>query len=342
MLVFRPVTEQDLAAVHALAAQSPVGVTSLQGSRARLAERIRQSESALSGDIRFRGEERYLFVLEDSTSGELAGVAGIDASAGYGEPFYCFRNDTLSHSSASLGLANRVHVLTLCHDLSDASLLTAFYAGPGAGRAGTELLSLARLMFVACHPQRFADTVVSTMLGVTEADDVSPFWDSVGRVYFGIDYAEAERICGEHGRRALASQMPQQPIYVPLLSESAQLVMGEVGEEARVGYDILYGDGFEVEDYIDAFDGGPVLLGRVSALRSTAASRTWPVASGAPEAPEAGTEWLLANTGTATFRAVRARASLEAGMLRVAPAVMLALQLGEGAWIRALPCGEGR
>ena len=67
--------------------------------------------------------------------------------------------------------------------------------------------------------------------------------------------------------------MRQHPIYVPLLSAEAQAVIGEVGEGSRIAFDILEREGFETENHLDIFDGGPTLLGRLPGLRSYAGSR---------------------------------------------------------------------
>ena len=45
----------------------------------------------------------------------------------------------------------------------------------------------------------------------------SPFWDAIGRNFFDLNYAAAERLCGLKSRTFLAELMPHYPIYVPLL-----------------------------------------------------------------------------------------------------------------------------
>lgn len=334
MFVLRPAAVRDLPAIEELAAASPVGVTSLPVNRETLLARILASGHSLAADVAFRGEERYFFVLEECASGRLAGVCGLDAAAGFKEPFYSFRNETRVHAASELGIVNHIHVLSLCHDLSEHSLLTSFYLRPElAGSPEAELLSRARLLFIANAPGRFADTLVSAMLGVSREDAGSPFWDSVGRVYFGLDYHEAEQLCGVRGRKFLAEMMPQQPVYVPLLSEAAQSVMGEVGEDSDLSYDILSREGFESENYIDIFDGGPILLGRMDALYSIAASRLLMLAIAAP-GMAAGETCLVANTSLTGFRAVLAMARVEGDTLWLAAEAGEALGVHRGDSVR--------
>ena len=127
MLVMRPAQMADLAEVQRLAADSPVGVTSLPDDAQVLGEKIAASEASFSAEVSFNGEESYFFVLEDSATGRLAGCSAIVASAGFSEPFYSFRNETFVHASRELKIHNKIHVLSLCHDLTGNSLLTSFY-----------------------------------------------------------------------------------------------------------------------------------------------------------------------------------------------------------------------
>ena len=162
MLILRPARLSDLAEIQRLAAESPVGVASLPDDRERLGERIRASLASFAAEVSFNGEESYFFVLEDSASGELVGCSAIVASAGYSEPFYSFRNETFVHASRELKIHNKIHVLSLCHDLTGNSLLTSFYVLPElVNSAWAELNSRGRLLFMASHPERFADSVVT-------------------------------------------------------------------------------------------------------------------------------------------------------------------------------------
>ena len=81
MLVMRTARAADLPLVQRLAADSPVGVTSLPDNPERLRDKIRTSESSLAAEVGFHGEESYFFVLEDTTSGELLGCSAGPSSA---------------------------------------------------------------------------------------------------------------------------------------------------------------------------------------------------------------------------------------------------------------------
>ena len=334
MLVMRPAQMADLAEVQRLAADSPVGVTSLPDDAERLSDKIAASEASFSAEVSFNGEESYFFVLEDSETGRLVGCSAIVASAGYSEPFYSFRNETFVHNSRELKIHNKIHVLSLCHDLTGNSLLTSFYIErPLVNTEYAELNSRARLLFVAAHPERFADAMVVEIVGYSDDSGDSPFWDSVGRNFFDMSYSDAERLSGLKSRTFLAELMPHYPIYVPLLPDEAQEAMGQVHPRAQITFDILMREGFETDNYIDIFDGGPTLHARTSGIRSIAQSRMVPVRFGEPS--KGGRPYLVSNGLLQDFRAVVAELDWVPGTpVTLSLEAAEALGVGEGASVR--------
>lgn len=336
MLILRPARLGDLPEVQRLAADSPIGVASLPDDRERLAEKIRTSEASFAAEVSFNGEESYFFVLEDTASGQLVGCSAMVATAGFSEPFYSFRNETFVHASRELKIHNKIHVLSLCHDLTGNSLLTGFLLQEGLeGTPAAELNSRGRLLFVASHPERFAESMVVAVPGYRDEDGHAPFWDAIGRNFLAIDHAEAVRLCGLKGRTMLAELMPSYPIYVPLLPDSAQEAMGQVHPCAEESFDILMREGFESEHYVDIFDGGPTVHARTSGLRSIAQNQRVSVRLGAPAT--GGRRWLVANTQLQDFRALIVELDWEAGQpLTLAPTLAEALGVGEGGSVRVV------
>ncbi|MFC4158027.1 arginine N-succinyltransferase [Chitinimonas lacunae] len=334
MFVFRPSRLSDLPAIEKLAQESPVGVTSLPPDRDTLFRKIQASLDSLAADVSFHGEESYFFVLEQVERSELVGVAGIVASAGFNEPFYSYRNETLIHASPGLAIHNRIHALSLCHDLTGNTLLASFFIRkPYAFTRQSDLLSRSRFLFMANWPERFADTVVSEMLGATRLDGSSPFWDSVGRVFFGIDYQTAEHYCGVNGRKFISEMMPQHPIYVPLLSDEAQEAMGQVNPDSAVSFDVLIREGFEAENYIDIFDGGPTLHAATRAIRTIAQSRLATVRRG----HGGGLPYLIANRSVEEFRCLVVEAEPLGDAVNLSAAALDALGVSDGATVRIAP-----
>jgi arginine N-succinyltransferase len=275
MLFVRPGRLADLDALQQMALAAQPVLHSLPPDRHALEARVALSEDSFRADADFPGEEFYLFVLEDSASGQLLGTASIVAAAGYSEPFYVFRNDALIHASRELHVNRKIHALTMSHELTGKSRLAGFYIEPGLrGDAAAHLLSRARMMYIAANRKRFTSEIFSLLLGVTDDAGVSPFWEAVGRKFFGRNFADIEVQSGGRSNTFIAEVMPSYPIYVPLLPEAAQRVLGEPNEKALLAYEIHLDEGFETDRYVDIFDAGPVLTAQVERIASVRRNET--------------------------------------------------------------------
>ncbi|MBL8521986.1 MAG: arginine N-succinyltransferase [Betaproteobacteria bacterium] len=307
MFVLRPAAHADLPQIERMATQSAIGITSLPPDRAKLTEKIERSIASFSVEVDVPGEESYFFVLENVETGELAGTSGIAASAGFHDRFYSYRNEIIVHASQDLKVSNKIHALHLCHDLTGYSLLTSFFIDPAlADTRLPQLLSRARLLFIAEHRRRFADKLAAENPGVCDNEGRSPFWDAVGRRFFNMAYPQAERLSGGRSRTFIAELMPQYPIYVPLLPPSAQLAIGQLHPDGELPFSILIDEGFDPDTYIDIFDGGPTVEARLSTLATLRHQRR---AVWRGESAAAAVDSIAANTALANFRATLAPVS---------------------------------
>ncbi|WP_144113531.1 arginine/ornithine succinyltransferase subunit alpha [Paraburkholderia sp. BCC1886] len=342
MLFVRPSRLADLDALEQMARTAQPVLHSLPRERSALEARIALSEDSFRAEVDFPGEEFYLFVLEESSTGKLMGTASIVASAGYSDPFYAFRNDALIHASRELHVNRKIHALTMSHELTGKSRLAGYYIDPSLrGDSAAHLLSRARMMYIAANRRRFTPEVFSLLLGVTDAAGVSPFWEAVGRKFFGRDFADIEIESGGRSRTFIAEVMPTYPIYVPLLPEAAQRVLGEPDERALLAYDIHQEEGFETDRYIDIFDAGPVLTAQVDRIASVTLDETRVVHES--EAGDNGTTtYLVAHNGAGgAFRCILADladlpAASQAGA-PLPPAARAALAVVAGDTVRCVP-----
>ena len=67
--------------------------------------------------------------------------------------------------------------------------------------------------------------------------------------------------------------MPKYPIYVNLLSEEAQAVIGKVHDKTKPALQLLETEGFSCRGYVDIFDGGPTVEAHLQHIRTAQASR---------------------------------------------------------------------
>jgi len=337
MLFVRPGRLADLDALEHMARTAQPVLHSLPHDRRALEARVALSEDSFRAEVDFPGEEFYLFVLEDGATGKLLGTASIVAAAGYSEPFYAFRNDALIHASRELHVNRKIHALTMSHELTGKSRLAGFYIDPSLrGDAAAHLMSRSRMMYIAANRRRFTPEVFSLLLGVTDDSGVSPFWEAVGRKFFGRNFADIEVESGGRSRTFIAEVMPSHPVYVPLLPEAAQRVLGEPDEKALLAYDIHQEEGFETDRYVDIFDAGPVLTAQVDRAACVTRNENRIVYEAAALA--SGPTYLIASNRPGDFRCVLADLPVDKTVGAVLPGpVRDALGVRDGDTVRCVP-----
>ncbi|MFD2367128.1 arginine N-succinyltransferase [Pseudoduganella sp. GCM10020061] len=306
MFVVRPVAHTDIDALESLAHESMPGVHTLPRTREQIAASVELSIASFAAHVDIPSEESYMLVLEEAETGAIAGTAAIHASAGSNGTYFSFRNDVIQQVSRDLNVSHSVHALTLCSELTAYSQLSAFYVRDRA-HAGPEaaLLSRARLMFAVLAPHRFADRFFVPLAGITDANGNSPFWDALGRKFFKMDFLDAERVIGGARNRTLIVElMPHYPVYVPLLPGDAQAAMGQIHPDGELAFRLLAEEGFEADEYIDIFDGGPILQAHKHSLRTFTSSLQRRVSDEPQAFSEASTTYAVATGAGARFRAV--------------------------------------
>ncbi|MGA4493096.1 arginine N-succinyltransferase [Vreelandella venusta] len=304
----RPIARDDLDGLQALAQQAGVGFTSLPDNREFLAGKIEAAARAF--EERTPVDDRlYFFVLEDEQSGELAGCCAIEGQVGREVPFYHYRLGTLAHSSVQLDLHRTIDTLFLSSDhTGDAEVCSLFLRPEYRGEANKHLrngalLSKARWLFMAQFRDRFPQKVLAEMRGVFDENNTSPFWESLGKHFFPMDFNEADRLTGLGQKSFIGELMPKFPIYTTFMSEEALACIGQVHRHTRPALEMLKKEGLRWEGYIDIFDGGPTVEAYIDDVRAIRNSQLCQVevSQNAPE--ESVSRWLAATTEMLNFTA---------------------------------------
>lgn len=274
MWLVRPAQPDDLEQILEIAGTQSARLSStLPKQTEALAQKIEHSLASFAGKVPASQAQRFLFVLENTETGSVDGTAGIDARAGNGQPFYNYRRDALIHASHELGVSRRVEVLYPSHSLTDQTLLCSFSIRPQLrGTDAFELLSRARMLFIADHRDRFASRLVVEIQGVQSEDGSVPFWDSLARHFFNMDFETADQYSSLHSKTFIAELMPPNPIYVTLLTDPAQAALGQPHALTVPNLELLQREGFHAGCYLDIFDAGPVLEARTDAIRTLVTS----------------------------------------------------------------------
>lgn len=268
MLIVRRVHESDLDPLFELIQKSEYGLTTLKISKVELESRIEKSMFAFRQKVGKPNGQPYVFVMEDLNSGRIVGTCSIYSKIGGFEPMYSYEIKESHHNSDELGVYKTIQGLHLRekHDgpTEIGSLfLSPDYWGSGHGR----LLSLSRFLFMAEFKERFEKEVIAEMRGVVNKEGKSPLWSALGSHFFQIDFPKAETLTSQ-SKKFIADLMPKHPIYIPLLPENAQEVIGKVHENTQPALAVLEKEGFKFSQLVDIFDGGPTVHCDLEEIRS--------------------------------------------------------------------------
>jgi arginine N-succinyltransferase len=337
MIVVRVVQTGDVDALVSLAQETGPGLTTFKPDRDALAARIERSRRTLAGHAA-PGEAGYFFVMEDSKTGDIAGVCGIETQVGLEQPFYNYRVSTVVHASQELGVWTRMSALNISHDLTGYAEVCSLFLSPRYRTGGVGgLLSRSRFMFIAQFRDRFPERICAELRGHFDEDGTSPFWRAVGSHFYQIDFNAADYL-SSHGRKSfLAELMPRYPVYVDLLPQDAQDAVGLTHRDTLPARKMLEAEGLRYQNHVDIFDAGPVLECHVNDLRTVRESVVVPVAIGVPDAREGAPKSLVSNTSLDDFRVGVAPGVVANGSFVLSADDAAALDVKAGDPVRVLP-----
>ncbi|MGZ8290848.1 MAG: arginine N-succinyltransferase [Telluria sp.] len=334
MLVVRAIRENDLEALLHMATQVGSGMTTLKPDRKMLGDRVAVAVKSFAETIPPEARD-YMFVMEDTRTGRLAGVCAIKGAVGLDEPFYNYRIGTLVHSSRELNVFTRMDTLYLSNDLTGSTELCSLFLHPDyrIGNNG-KWLSKSRFLFIAQFPHLFTEKLIAEMRGYQADDGSSPFYEGLGRHFFKMDFNHVDNLTALGKKSFIAELMPRQPLYVDYLPADAQEVIGKVHNSTVPARRLLEQEGMHYEGYVDIFDAGPVLQARVSELR---AMRDSTLALADASVPAFGDEpTLVSNTNLRDFRMIVADAMPSHGRIALSADELALLHCHGGDQVRTL------
>ena len=340
MLVVRAIKATDLDGLFNLASQVGTGMTTLKPDMKMMGDRVEVAVASFAETI--PPEQRdYMFVMEDTVNGRLAGVCAIKGAVGLTEPFYNYRIGTLVHSSRELNVFTRMDTLYLSNDLTGCSELCSLFLHPDYRQGNNgKLLSKSRFLFIAQFPHLFEQKIIAEMRGYQAPDGSSPFYEGLGRHFFKMDFHHVDDLTALGKKSFIAELMPRQPLYVDYLPKDAQEAIGKVHQATAPARRLLEQEGLHYEGYVDIFDAGPVLQARVSELRAMRDSELATVERDTDTAHACAlhtTEpYLVSNTVMQDFRMILTDANPSDGSIDLSKEEQALLHCHSGETVRTL------
>jgi arginine N-succinyltransferase len=271
--VIRPVRASDFDWLYEISNLVGIGFTSLPHDKVYIARRLEIVEKSFQETI--PAEERiYLFVRENLPSGERIGLCGIHDDVGYKDAFYNYQVSTVTQLSKEQNIFIEHKLINVVNNFQTASELISFWMHPThRGQNLSKSLALSRFLFIAHYPQWFGEEIIAEVRGVCDENGNSPFWEAIGRRFFGMDFKQADALTMTQGKQYIADLVSREPIYLDLLPIEAQKVVGVAHPTAEVAKHFLEEQGFKYNNYIDIFDAGPLLNAERDKIKSVVNSK---------------------------------------------------------------------
>ncbi len=332
--MIRPATTQDLQAIYEMAKRTGGGFTNLPPDKPALAAKLERSDEAFARTEDALNSDMFVFVLENISTGEVRGTCQIFSQVGQKWQFYSYRLGTLTQHSEELDKTFRAEMLTLSTDLEGSTEVGGLFLHPAERSGGLGMLiARSRYLFIRNHRARFADRTLAELRGVIDEAGMSPFWDGIAGRFFGMNFQDADAFNGARGNQFIADLMPKHPMYIAMLPESARAVIGVPHPTGRAAMRMLENEGFEWENYLDIFDGGPTMTVKTDQIRSISSAVDCVVTaiSDAVGAPSGGEKRLIAVGRLLAFRATFGwvQAHGDGMMVDQATAEILGLSVGD-------------
>ena len=336
-MYLRPATVKDHDAVLKLAKQAGIGMTSLPPDAKVLREKIRASIESFAGKESRQGQEAFFFVFEDAAKKRIVGSCAIKARIGLSQPFYSYKLTTITQASQAPKIFKKHTLLQVTNDLTDSTEVGSLFLKPDYRRDRIgKMLSLSRFLFIAAFPKYFSERVIAEMRGVHDAKGNSPFYDALAKPFFNMPFREADYINATKGNQFINDLMPKYPIYVNMLPEESQQVIGKVNAASEPAQKLLERQGFKYTGYVDIFDGGATMVAERDAIAAVKASKL-DIITRIAELPEGTPKYVVSNERFRQFRASLGRLNDKGGGVVIGPRFAESLDVGVGDTVRYYP-----
>jgi arginine N-succinyltransferase len=205
-----------------------------------------------------------LLVAEDRSTAQIDAVLRLRVRIGLLLPRYWYHVGCTVHAAPELQLFHRQRTLLLGNDHTGASELANLAwrdAGlPLAAQAAVlRALITTALDLAAKQREHIGPRLIIELPGVRDAAGQSPFWQGLGRHFYGGDPADAEARHGADWPSHVAALLPRHPVLAAFLPDAAQAAIAQVGARARLLRELLQACGLRYSHHVRIHDGGPVL-----------------------------------------------------------------------------------
>lgn len=342
MFLIRPANVDDVSTLLKLARM--VHFINLPADNEIIRGKVVRSRKSFAGEPASPHEREFVFVLEDTETGNVIGTSSLIPCMSWpGRPHTFLVVRKRERYSTDLQTGHVHMTLQLGTDETGPSEVGGLVLGPSYRRHEQRLgalLSLIRFHFIGRHRSWFSDRIIAEMMGPMTADSRNLFWEHLGRRFINLSFAEADLFC-QRSREFITSLFPPEEIYVSLLPAEARNMIGKVGQETEPALKLLERIGFRYGGHVDPFDGGPYLEAKVDDIELVRTTRMSTLGPTAADLPGLG---LVSVHRKSNFRAVRTPCAETGDTVSISAEAAEALKAAPGDEIAftPLPAAAGR
>lgn len=258
MILLREVKPSDLEKLYLLAQR--LNTVNLPADLERLSAIIAKSQSSFGGQFASLKDREYVFVMVDPLFDKIIGSCMIIAQHGtFERPSVYFDVRKEQKYSSTLQRLFVHQTLQLMFDFDGPTEIGGLILDPAYRKHPMKLgklLSFVRFLYIGMHRQWFREQIVAELLPELREDGKSELWEHLGAKFTSLDYTTADRISREN-IEFIRSLFPSSTLYASMLPDDVSAQIGQVGTKTKPVERMLTNIGFEYNNQIDPFDGGP-------------------------------------------------------------------------------------
>lgn len=257
--LIRSVQPQDLTSLHELAKLAGDGMTSLPADKDYLEQKIYNSKASFEGADIYLDDKQFFLVLEDLEKNKIIGTSCVYSLNQHpDQAFHSYKIEEKRVYSQTLEKEFMRDYLVLDENREPTSLIGTLFLHPDYRSLGlAKWLSRIRYMLIKARQDDFQKLIFAEIRGWISDKGYSPYWENLGKKYFGMDFLQAEALIKKEGYQFIYELMPKEPIPLFLLDNDALEYIGKPHDSSVAAMKMLKDEGFEYHNKIDFFDGGP-------------------------------------------------------------------------------------
>lgn len=275
--------------------------------------------------------------------GTPRGCVRIRRNIGLDTPRYWYHLGCVVHAAPELGLFHRQRTLLLGNDHTGATELADIAIDREAMSSAQQTALWQLLVRGALHllqrEQRHGTEqaaldrkIIVALPGLRTAQNLSPFWQGLGRHFYPGDVASALARFGSQWFTHVAALLPRHPVVVSLLDPEAQSAIGGVPADASGLQAAVELAGLRAGQHVTLYDAGPVYEAHLTLLPSAQQIGLFSLATGKDLV--ATQDYLIASASGTELWQLPANLA-EEGVLQISTqfAEASGLKAGQAVWI---------